>query len=90
MDSKGGEYLGLPFALDVKGGEWFGIVAIKSKGGDYFHYDEFVVLDGNQLVEDQLTYIYLDESMEEISDVTEYIGCMTAERNQMKILSMTS
>ena len=28
--------------------------------------------------------------MEEISDVTEYIECKTAQRNQMTILSMTS
>ena len=54
---KAGEYLGLPFALDVKGGEWFGVVAIKSKGGDCWHYDAYVVLDGNPLVEEQLTYI---------------------------------
>jgi len=51
------EYLGLPFALDVKGGERFGVFAIKSKGGDCWHYDACVVLDGNPLVEEQLTYI---------------------------------
>ena len=44
------EYLGPPFALDVKGGEWLGVVvAIKSKGGDCWHYDTSVVLDGNSL-----------------------------------------
>ena len=37
-----------PFALDVKGGEWLGVVvAIKSKGGDCWHYDTGVVPDGN-------------------------------------------
>ena len=45
-----GEYLGLPFARNVKGGEWLGvIVSIKSKGGDCWHYDTGVVLDGNLL-----------------------------------------
>ena len=64
------EYLGPPFAVDVKGGEWFGVVAIKSKGGDCWHYDACVVLDGNPLIEEHLTYIQSDESTEEISDMT--------------------
>ena len=84
------EYLGLPFALDVKGGEWFGVVAIKSKGGDCWPYDACVVLDGNPLIEDHLTYIYLDEYTEEISDVTECMGCRTTKRNQMIDLSVKS
>jgi len=33
-----------------------------------WHYDACVVLYGKQIIEDQLTYIYLDESTEEISD----------------------
>ena len=37
---QGRKYLGLSFSLDVKGGEWLGVVvAIKSKGGDCWHYD---------------------------------------------------
>ena len=51
LDIKGGEYLGLPFSLDVKGEEYLGIiwymVAIKSKGGDCWHYGTSVVLNGN-------------------------------------------
>ena len=35
MYIKGGEYLGPPFALDVKGRECLGVVvSIKSKGGE--------------------------------------------------------
>jgi len=50
MYIKGGEYLGPPFSLDVKGAECLGVVvAIKSKGGDYWHYDIDFVLDGNSL-----------------------------------------
>ena len=42
--SKGREHLGPPFALDVK-------------GGDCWHYDACVVLDGNPLIEEYLTYV---------------------------------
>ena len=45
-----------------------------------WHYDAYVVLDGNTLIEDHLTYIHSDESTEEISDVTYY---RIAQRNQM-------
>ena len=63
MDSimyiKGGGYLGLPFSLDVKGGESLVVVvAIKSKRGDCWHYDSSIVLDGNPLVAEQLTCIW--------------------------------
>ena len=51
------EYLVLPFALDFKGGEISGVVAIKSKAGDFWHYDACVVLDGNPLVGEHLTYL---------------------------------
>ena len=48
MYIKGGEYLGPPFALDVKGGECYVVVvSIKSKWGDCCHYDTSVGLDGN-------------------------------------------
>jgi len=48
MYIKGGEYLGLPFAHDLKGGACLGVVvSIKSNGGDCWHYDTGVVLDGN-------------------------------------------
>jgi len=66
------------------------VVAIKSKGGDCWHYDAGIVLNGNPLVEEKLTYIYLHESTKEILDVTEYMGCKIAQRNQMIVLSMTS
>ena len=37
---KGGEYIGPPFAIDVKEGECLGVVVvIKSKGGDCWNYD---------------------------------------------------
>jgi len=32
-------------------------VAIKSKGGDCWHYDACIVLDGNPLAAEHLTYI---------------------------------
>ena len=50
-----------------KGESDFGVVAIKSKGGDCWHYDACVVLDGNPLIEEHLTYIQSDESTEEIN-----------------------
>ena len=50
-----------------KGDTDFGVVAIKSKGGDCWHYDACVVLDGNPLIEEHLTYIQSDESTKEIN-----------------------
>jgi len=50
MYVNGREYLGPPFALNVKGKQCFGVVvAINSKGGDCWHYDTGVVLDDNLL-----------------------------------------
>ena len=47
MYVRGGDW---PFAFDVKGGEWLGVVvSIKSKGRDCWHYDTGIVLDGNSL-----------------------------------------
>jgi len=66
LDVKGGEYLCVSCYL-----QQFlqlavintNMVAIKSKGGDCWHYDACVVLDGNPLVAKQLTCIwYRDES----------------------------
>jgi len=56
-----------PLPLMSKGESDFGVVAIKSKGGDFWHYDACVVLDGNPLIEEHLTYIQSDESTEEIN-----------------------
>jgi len=42
-----------------KGESDFGVVAIKSKGGDFWHYDAGVVVDGNPLIDEHLTYIHL-------------------------------
>ena len=50
-----------------------------------WHYDACVVLDGNPLIEDHLTCIHSDESIEEISDVTECMGYQTAQRDQMTV-----
>ena len=61
------------------------VVAIKSKGGDCWHYDACVVLDGNPLIEDHLTCIHSDESTKEISDVTECMGYRTTKRDQMTV-----
>ena len=60
-------------SLKESNGKFLVSFAIKSKGGDCWHYDACVVLDGNPLIEEHLTYILSAESTEEISDVTYYI-----------------
>jgi len=41
-----------PLPLMSKGESDLVVVAIKSKGGDCWHYDTYVVLDGNPLISD--------------------------------------
>ena len=70
-----------------KGESDFGVVAIKSKGGDCWHYDACVVLDGNPLIEEHLTYILSAESTEEISNVTYYIDAGQFKGIKWQVLS---
>ena len=45
-----------PLPLMSKGESDLVVVAIKSKGGDCWHYDTYVVLDGNPLISNDKLY----------------------------------